>query len=200
MYTKKLTKRQKEVLEFIENYIETQGYSPNLREIAAFLGVKTPRGAQIHIKALERKGFIKIERHKARSIQLVKKYDGIPLVGISSAGIPIDSVEAIRESFQIDRKLTGSGEHFIIQITGDSMVQRGIYDGDLVVVKKEEADIKENDVVLVRLNNEVTLKTISMSGNTVILKPENPNYTPIKVSRGDSFEIIGKAVLVIKKL
>ena len=200
MFTIELTKRQKDVLNFIKGYIKTHGYSPTLREIARGTGIKTPRGVKTHLIALSRKGYITFQPGKARSISILKK-DNIPLIGMSSAGFPINSEEAHLESFTIDEKLIGSGKHFMVKIAGDSMTNRGIEHGDLVVIKEDSSNIREGDVVLVRINGEVTLKTLfKKTHSELVLKPENPQYPTIRISSEESVEIIGKAILVIKKL
>ena len=200
MFTIPLTQRQKEVLDFIKKYIKIHGYSPTLREIAKELGIKTPRGVKIHIKALQKKGYLTFTPYKARSISLLSG-EKIPLIGISAAGVPISTEEYEFEGFTIDEKLIGKGKHFIVKVTGESMLMRGIEDGDLVVIKENPESIKPGDVVLVKINGEITLKTLIQKTDTsIILKPENPDYPVIKATNLDQVEILGKAVLALKKL
>ncbi len=200
MFTTPLTQRQREVLDFIRKYIKTHGYSPTLREIARELGIKTPRGVKTHIKALQKKGYLTFTPYKARSISLLSG-EKIPLIGLSAAGAPISSEEYEFEEFTIDEKLIGKGKHFIVKVTGESMLLRGIEDGDLVVIKENPESIKPGDVVLVKINGEITLKTLIQKTDTlIVLKPENPDYPPIKATNLDQVEILGKAVLVLKRL
>ena len=188
------------VLDFIRGYIREHGYSPTLREIAVALGIKTPRGVKAHLISLEKKGYITLEPGKARSISIREK-SGLPLIGLSAAGSPINVEENYIESYVIDEKLTGRGKHFIVRVTGDSMILRGIDNGDLVVIKEGDNDVKIGDVVLVKINGEVTLKTLmKKSEQELVLKPENPEYPIIRATSSDEVEIIGKAVLVLKKI
>ena len=198
MYTM-LTDRQKKVLRFIEDYILTNGYPPTYREIASFMGINTPRGVQQHLKALEKKGVLKLIPGKARGIQIIKKPATFPLIGITSAGMPIDSEPIYDEMFTIDPKLAGQEEGFMVKVKGDSLVGIGIYDGDMVLISQKGYPTN-GDIVLAKINGEITLKIFYKTKEKAVLKAANPSYRDIEIHEEDHFEIIGKATLVIRKL
>lgn len=198
MYTK-ITERQRKILEFIEDYMEINGYPPTYREIANFIGINTPRGVQQHLKALEKKGLIKLTKGKARSIKIMKKLQGLPLVGISSAGHPIESEPSYEENYIIDPKISGTKNGFIVKVSGESLSGIGINDGDMVVITKD-SNPKNGDIVLVKINGEITLKILEKSSSRIKLKAANPDYPNIEIKSNDAFEIIGKATLLLRKL
>ncbi len=198
MYTN-LTEKQKKILLFIESYIKENGYPPSYREIASHSGITTPRGVQKHLIALEKKGFLKLERGKARGIRIIRKLTGFPFIGISSAGFPINSENISIETYDIDPKLAGTENGFIIRVSGESLINAGIYDGDLILISGEKPP-REGDIVLARVNGEVTLKILKKAKDRVLLKAANPEYPDIEITDNDTLEIIGKAILVIRKL
>ncbi len=196
-----LTNRQREILEFIESYMSLNGYPPTYREIADFFGIRTPRGVQQHLKALEKKGIIKLSKGKARSIKIVRNQHeyGLPLIGISSAGFPIESEPLYNKKIIIDPRLTGTDKGFIVKVSGESLSGIGIHDGDMVVISQDATPV-DGDIVLARVNGEITLKILKKLTHGVRLKSANPDYPDIEIKKGDDFEIIGKATLVLRKL
>lgn len=194
-----LTKRQEKVLEFIEEYMEKHGYPPSIRDIARKFRI-TPRGAQIHLIALEKKGYIVRGSGKARAISLTKRREAVlvPVVGTVAAGEAIQMVELPDEEIEIPKSMCAPGfEHFALRVKGDSMIGDHIIDGDYVVIRKQDhAD--PGDIVVVSIDDsEATLKRLRMDKGKVILEPSNPEMEPIVVEP-ERVRILGKLVGVIR--
>ncbi len=183
-----LTERQKEVLEFIEDYMRKNGVAPAIREIAERFGIHI-RAVQDHIKALERKGYIKKLPGKGRGIVLLKPRNSVPLLGFIPAGELTYTDEFVDEYLSIDSTLFGTGEVFALRVRGDSMIGDHILDGDIVFIKRQET-VKNGDIAAVLVNGEVTLKRVFVKEDKVILKPSNPDMDPIVVDARD-VRIIG---------
>lgn len=195
-----LSPRQVETLRFIRTFLSERGYAPSLREIADHLGVKSVATAHQHVHALEAKGAIEKEWNRMRSIVPVGVVDGgvvtLPLFGRIPASPPSEAcVQA--DEVEVPRVLVGVGEHFALTVSGDSMIEEGIHDGDIVVVKRQPV-ARDGQAVAVLLNGEVTLKKIYRHSGRVELRPANATMAPIFVDRGD-LQVQGVVVALLRK-
>lgn len=192
-----LTPRQGEILDFIKNTLEVLGAPPTRAEIAAAFGFSSPNAAEEHLRALAKKGAIVLEAGAARGIRLVEQL-GLPLVGSVAAGSPILAVENIQCRYQIDPQLFSPKPDYLLKVRGNSMIDVGIIDGDLLAVHRTSV-VKNGQIVVARLDEEVTVKRYQKRGNIVELVAESPGYDPIVVdTRRQSLEIEGLAVGLIR--
>ena len=180
---KSLTNRQKEILDLIKSYIVDYGFPPTRAEISKILGFKSANAAEQHLRAIEKKGYIQILSGASRGIVLSEDEErGIPVIGLVAAGGPILAQENIEKRVPVSQSLLTESVDYYLRVKGDSMIDVGIYEEDLIGVKKT-ADIKVGKVVVARINDEVTVKTLKkFSSEEVILKAENENYSDIKVN------------------
>ena len=180
---KTLTNRQKEILDLIKSYIVDYGFPPTRAEISKILGFKSANAAEQHLRAIEKKGYIQILSGASRGIVLSEDEEmGIPVIGLVAAGGPILAQENIEKRVPVSQSLLTESVDYYLRVKGDSMIDVGIYEEDLIGVKKT-ADIKVGKVVVARINDEVTVKTLKkFSSEEVILKAENKNYFDIKVN------------------
>ena len=177
-----LTTRQQEIFDFIKKEIEFNGYPPTRSEIAKFFGFKSPNAAEDHLKALKKKGVLSIISGASRGISINKEDIGIPVIGLVSAGGPILAQENIEKRIPSSQNILSHGVDFYLRVKGDSMIEAGILENDLIAVNKK-AQIKKGSIVIARINDEVTVKTLkSISPELVILQPENSNYSDIEVN------------------
>ena len=177
-----LTTRQQEIFDFIKKEIEFNGYPPTRSEIAKVFGFKSPNAAEDHLKALKKKGVLNIVSGASRGISINKEDIGIPVIGLVSAGGPILAQENIEKRIPSSQNILSHGVDFDLRVKGDSMIEAGILENDLIAVNKK-AQIKKGSIVIARINDEVTVKTLkSISPELVILQPENSNYSDIKVN------------------
>ena len=146
---------------------------------------------------LETKGVIRRNPQMARSIEIVDD-EGIPVLGKVVAGYPVISEEFILERINFS-KYSDDERYFLLRVSGDSMVDRNIHEGDYILVDRK-VSVNDGDVGVFRVNDEVTVKTFERRGSEIFLKPENRNYEPIKVKKDDFFEVIGRVVLVLRKI
>lgn len=200
---KGLTKRQQDILQYILNYVENEGYPPSIREIGRDFDIGSLRGVTVHLDALERKGYIS-RSNTPRSIKVVHpSFQGnarvtmLPLLGSIAAGVPIEAREDVEEMIPVPsemvRNVTGA---FLLRIKGDSMIGEGIMPRDLVVVKPQQT-ATHGELVAAMLGDEATVKRLNRASDGIKLMPANPAYEPIPVDREDSF-IIGKIVGLIR--
>ncbi len=195
----KLTPRQGEVLDFIKSYIDDTGYPPTRADIANKLGFKSANAAEEHLKALARKGAIEMIPGTSRGIKLPEE-NGIPIVGRVAAGNPILAEEHIEDYCELPSTFFSPNADYLLQVRGDSMIECGILDGDLLAVHRTQ-NVNNGDIVVARIEDEVTVKRLkkSRSKYQVILLPENKDYSPIEVDlRYQEFEIEGLGVGVIR--
>lgn len=204
---KKLTPRQQEILTYIKKYSAMHGYPPAIREICAGVGLSSPATVFVHIKNLEKNGFIKSTNNKFRTIELLvnneyleKNEDVIkvPLLGKITAGNPITAIEQPDEYFDLPASLMPkSGEVFTLHVSGESMINKGIYDNDYVIVKRQN-DAKNGDIVVAMTDeNEVTLKTFYKEKDHIRLQPENDTMEPLIFP---NITILGKAIGLYRKI
>ena len=188
---KALTTRQQEVFDLIRDHISQTGMPPTRAEIAQRLGFRSPNAAEEHLKALARKGAIEIVSGASRGIRL-------PLIGRVAAGEPLLAQQHIEGHYQVDPSMFKPNADFLLRVSGMSMKDIGILDGDLLAVHKTQ-DVRNGQVVVARIDEEVTVKRLKKQGNVVELLPENSEFSPIVVDlRQQSFTIEGLAVGVIR--
>ena len=195
-----LTARQAEILAFIKSSIEDQGLPPTRAEIAQKLGFKSPNAAEEHVKALARKGAIEMIPGASRGIRIVEDNNpGLPIVGKVAAGSPILAQEHISDYCEIPQNFFHPNADYLLEVTGDSMKNVGIMDGDLIAVHRTET-AKNGDIVVARLDEEVTVKRWKKRGNKVSLLPENNDLEPIEVNLKEvNLSIEGLYVGVIRR-
>lgn len=194
---KDLTARQKEVLDVLREYIEFNGIAPTHVELARLLGVSSSKAAADHLKALAKKGAIRLHSDKPRGIQILAAESfEIPLVGSVAAGCPIEAIENVERYVTVPEVLRRKKPTFLLRVRGDSMRDAGILDGDLIAVKKAQT-AEMGDIVVARIEDEVTVKTLGKEEGKPVLYPENPEYEPIYV-RPDELVIEGKFVGLIR--
>ena len=200
---KDLTKKQDETLLFIKKYIALHGFPPSVREICAGMGLSSPATAHTHLKELENKGFIRKQNSKFRTIELLvdnefseKKESedvvSVPLLGKVACGNPIEAIENPDNFFTLPASLIPAKESiFTLQCSGDSMINAGIFDGDIVIVQKQSTARNGDMVVAMTEDNEVTLKTFYKEDGHIRLQPENDELAPIILN---NCIILGKAM------
>ncbi|HIS03987.1 MAG TPA: transcriptional repressor LexA [Candidatus Pullichristensenella avicola] len=191
---------QQKILEFIRSEIEEKGYPPSVREICAAVGLKSTSSVHMHLTQLEKRGIIRRDATKPRALELLdspmSRGRSVPLVGRITAGLPILAVENIEDYLIIPQNLVGQEkEVFALRVQGESMIEAGILDGDIVVVRSQErAD--NGDIVVALIDDEATLKRIFYENGHVRLQPENHAMAPIIVDRAD---VRGKLVALVRR-
>ncbi|MHB9025868.1 MAG: transcriptional repressor LexA [Armatimonadota bacterium] len=202
-----LTKRQQEVLSGIRAILQESGYPPTVRELGERLGLRSSCTVQRHLEALERKGFIRRNPTKARTIEITRglrpvskaSADGglvsLPVLGTVTAGQPILAVENAEESLALPKTLVPDEDCFVLRVRGDSMINAGLNDGDLAVVKKQES-ANNGDIIVALLGDEATVKRFFREKGRCRLQPENPAFEPIIT---DKVEVLGKVLMCIHK-
>ena len=203
---KDLTGKQLAILEYIDSYISDQGYPPTIREIGEQFSI-TAKGAYDHLKAIEKKGYIKCEKNRSRAIELLKTSSGsaplsqgrvtnVPVLGRVAAGVPILAEENIEEYMAFPRVMVPDEAVFALRVAGDSMKDAGIYDGDIAVIRKQET-AKDGDIVVALIEDEATLKYFYKEKKRVRLQPANKAYKPIYAA--DTM-ILGKLVGLYRQI
>ncbi|HPA64512.1 MAG TPA: transcriptional repressor LexA [bacterium] len=202
-----LTVSQRRVLEAIRSHIEKNGFPPTSREIGKELGI-TPTSVFEQLDRLEKKGFIKRQKKAARSIEILdqRKDDNlteekvrlikIPVLGTIAAGQPILADENFESEILVDESSIGKGKFFALKVKGDSMINAGINQGDLVIIRRQP--VAENgEIVAALIDNEATIKRLKMDNGKVLLMPENDKYSPIEVTYREDFRILGKLITTV---
>ena len=198
---KNLTKRQEEILNLIKSHIQDLGFPPTRADIAKSLGFKSPNAAEQHLRAIEKKGFINILSGASRGIILNDTAnDDIPIIGLVAAGGPILAEENIEKTIPRSNNLLSNEIDYYLRVKGDSMIEVGIFEEDLIGVSKT-LNPKIGSIVVARINNEVTVKTlIEFNQNKVILRAENKNYSDIKINPSiDDLVIEGSCVALLRE-
>lgn len=195
-----VTPKQKKVYDFIKGYIGAYGFSPSYDEIRDHFGLKSYNSVQKYLRYLESEGMIRTPwSNKKRAIELVEKPGTtmqIPLLGTVAAGSPIEPIQ-VNEEIEVPEGFVDREDHFVLRVKGDSMVDEGINDGDLVVVRKQR--VAENGQTVVALvDGEVTIKRLYMRGGGIELRPANENLTSIIVG-ADQVEIEGVVVALMRR-
>jgi repressor LexA len=217
-----LTERQKLVLDYIGSSIEQRGYPPTLREIGQHLGIRSTNGVNDHLKALEKKGFLKREDLKSRALRPIypRPQNGampgaqvlaeapsdsmvdVPVLGRVAAGQPILAVEQAEDTVRVDRFFLGANrEVFALRVKGDSMIEAGIFDGDFIFVRKQML-ASRGDIVVAMIEGEATVKYYHPEGDEIWFKPANRHMKPIVVRREEmkSIDLLGVVVGVYRKM
>ena len=195
-----LTKKQKQVLDFIEKYKNKNDYAPSLEEIKKHLKLASVSTAHYHIKKLQEGGYLKKEKNQPRGIDFYEKEKmvSIPLLGTIAAGQPIEAVEE-KETIAIPQsKLSHSGKFYALRVSGESMIDENINDGDLVLVKQQTVADDGQKVVALIDNCEATLKKFYKERGQIRLQPANKNFTPIIIKRNQEFSIQGIVIDIIR--
>jgi len=184
--TEDLTPRQRQILELIRDTLEETGRPPTRAEIAAALNFRSANAAEEHLRALERKGAIELLAGTSRGIRMkdsLREQLGLPLVGRVAAGSPILAEEHIEARYRIDPAMFSRRPHFLLRVNGMSMRDAGILDGDLVAVHRTP-EVRNRQIIVARLDDEVTVKRYRQQGRTAWLLPENPEFEPIEIDLG----------------
>ncbi len=199
---KKLTRKQQEILSFLKDYIETNGYPPSVREIGKAVGLSSTSSVHSQLNNLEQKGYIKKSAETSRGISLIidekPQFTTIPMVGLVTAGNPIEAIENVTEYFPIPNNLIHKDDVvFALKVSGDSMKNAGILDQDTIIVRK--TDVAHNGEIVVALtdDNEATVKRFYKEKDYIRLQPENEAYEPIIVK---NVRIVGKVIGVFRNL
>lgn len=205
---KNLTDKQKLILDYIKNNIRERGYPPSVREICRHFNILSPQGAQRHLIALEKKGYLKRDARLARSLQIVeqpgeaptslsKQPEWVPLLGDVAAGAPILAQEVVAEHIPLSRDwLDASKDHFFLRIKGDSMAEC-IQPGDMVLVERASTAHK-NEIVVALLEDEATVKRFIPEKNRILLRSDNSAYDDIVV-QNEQLKLLGKVRALIRK-
>ena len=213
---KALTARRRQILEVVQRSVEERGYPPSLREIGKAVNLNSPSTVKHHLDALEREGYIQRDAGRPRAIDLRGEHQlvpaaetvtvpvsvaegeaaAVPLVGRIAAGVPITAEQHVEDVFALPTRFTGKGELFVLEVSGDSMVDAAICDGDFVVVRSQR-DADNGTIVAAMIDGEATVKVLSRSEGHLWLLPCNDNYGPIAA---DEAAILGKVVTVIRPL
>lgn len=195
-----LTNRQRQILRFIATFKARHGARPPCGRSPSTCR-STSGGVQYHLERLEKAGYLTRARKRSRAIDLRQEQRSTltPLLGRVAAGKPVLSEEHIEATYPLPLEWTGSGETFLLKVQGDSMRDARIVDGDLVLVKVQR-DAHPGEIVVAMVDDEVTVKRFQMDGTTVILKPENEAFAPLRIENGDRVRILGKVVGVFRKI
>lgn len=198
---KPLTPRQSQIFELIKDNISDTGMPPTRAEIAEHFGFKSANAAEEHLKALAKKGYIEMLPGTSRGIRLAEEFieeEGLPLIGRVAAGEPILAQEHVEEHYKIDGSLFHPAADYLLRVNGESMKDIGILDGDLLAVH-QTTDVQNGQVIVARVEEDVTVKRFKREGNVVYLHAENEEFSPIKVDLATQhFNVEGIAVGVIR--
>lgn len=194
-----LTPAQKRVYDFVRGFIEEYGYAPSHEEIRAHLGFKSRHAAYKHLLALKERGYIKLPlANKKRALELIPINPNsatIPFLGTVAAGIPIEAIE-VPETIDVPESFLGRGANFALRVKGDSMIDEGIRDGDVLIVNKQP-HAENGWMVVALIDGEATVKRIYRQGDEVELRPSNSRMAPIRV-KGSEVQIVGTIVGLLR--
>jgi len=210
---KNLTERQQEILDFILTFKELNGYPPTLREIGKNFNIASTFGVKRHMDALVKKGYLNIESNASRGISIISERQNtnsgsssnnskeIPIVGRVAAGIPITPYENLEGTIVIDNSFLKRGEEncFALKVKGDSMIEAGIFENDLLLISPQKTAVN-SDIVVAMVDGEVTVKTFMKKDNIINLIPANKNFKTIEINNNQEFNIIGKVKGVLRWL
>lgn len=200
---KQLGKKQLEILECIKNEIKSKGYPPSVREICDIVNLKSTSTVHGHLDRLEKKGYIRRDPTKPRAIEIMepdfyynrKELVNIPIVGKITAGEPILAVENIEETFPLPIKYVNNENVFMLSVKGQSMIEAGIFDKDLILVRQQNT-ADNGDIVVALIEDSATVKKFFKEGNKIRLQPENSAMLPIIL---DDVSILGKVIGLFRK-
>lgn len=205
-----LTEKQQQVLHFIVKQHQSQGFPPTVKEIQDEFDYRSPTTVSEYLRALNRKGYLKVHPKISRGIEILPpayeaagvedkyaQFRGIPLLGKISAGDPIEAIQNASETMSVDFRIFGSAT-FALKVEGESMRGAGILDRDIVIVKQQN-QAEHSDIVVAILESEATVKRFYHKGKIKKLQPENPNFKEITITPDKSFQILGKVVGLVRK-
>lgn len=189
---------QQKILDFIKKEIEQKGYPPSVREICAGVGLKSTSTVHAHLNHLEEQGYIRRDSTKPRALEVIdgtqSRGRSVPLVGRVTAGLPILAIENIEEYLTLPIEILGRDEVFCLRVQGESMIDAGILDGDVIVVR-EQSNAENGEIVVAMIEDEATVKRIYYEKNRVRLQPENQFMEPIYA---ESVQVIGKVISLFR--
>lgn len=210
MAVSELTERQRAILDYVSDQLDARGYPPSVREIGNAVGLTSPSTVHSHLATLQKLGYLRRDPTKPRAIEV--RYDPnsgaamerrpvrhVPLIGDVAAGADVLAQEHVEEILPLPADLTGEGELFMLRVRGDSMIEAGILDGDLVVARSQDAADTGDMVVAGIPGGEATVKTFRRRGGRVVLEPANPRLEPVTYDR-DEVTIYGRVVTVLRKV
>ena len=186
-----------QVYNYVKNYLEQNSFPPSVREICAEVGIKSTATAYAYLEKLQKQGLITKTPDKKRAFSLTQKantYESIPLVGVVTAGVPILAVENVADNIEVSANVFRGNSLFFLNVRGDSMINAGILDGDLIAVNKQD-DANNGDIVVAMLDGEATVKRFYREPDCIRLQPENDAYEPI---RRRDITVVGKVVGLIR--
>lgn len=190
---------QQKILDFIKKEIEQKGYPPSVREICAGVGLKSTSTVHAHLNHLEQQGLIRRDSTKPRALEVIdgtqSRGRSVPLVGRVTAGLPILAIENIEEYLTLPQEMLGYDDLFCLRVQGESMVDVGILDGDIIVVR-EQSDAENGEIVVAMIDDEATVKRIYYEKKQVRLQPENRTMAPIYA---DHVQVLGKVVALFRQ-
>lgn len=198
-----ISDKQQEILDFLKEEISKKGYPPSVREICSAVGLKSTSTVHGHLERLEKRGLIRRDATKPRAIEILneniyqKEIINIPIVGSVAAGQPILAVENIEDRFPLPADFFNSNKNmFMLEVKGDSMIGKGILNGDYLIVEQQQT-AKNGEIVVALIEDSATVKTFYKEQDCIRLQPENPDMEPIIV---DSCQILGKVIGVFRRL
>ena len=180
---KDLTPRQREILDFLTNFIEAKSYPPTVRETAKAFSISI-KGAYDHMKALEKKGVIRFQENRSRTLEIIKRevedksFVELPILGTIAAGTPVFADENLEGTIRVAAEHLKSGQHFALRIRGDSMRDAGINSGDIAIIEQRQT-AENGDIIVALIEDSATLKRFYKENNRIRLQAENPDYAPI---------------------
>lgn len=198
----RITQKQSEILEYIKSQILNKGYPPSVRDICQAVNLKSTSSVHAHLESLEKNGYIRRDPTKSRTIEIIddnfnlsrREVVNIPLLGQVAAGQPLLAVENITEYFPIPSEYMSGGEVFMLKVKGDSMINMGIYEGDQIIVRKQNT-ASNGEVIVALVDDSATVKRFYKENGHIRLQPENDFMDPIIV---DDCEILGKVIGLIR--
>ena len=196
MSQKSLSDKQEQILSYIKEVILSKGYPPSVREICEAVGLKSTSSVHAHLETLEERGYIRRDPAKPRTIEIVddsfnlsrREFANIPMIGEVAAGAPLLAVENIQNYFPMPTEFLSNNETFMLKVKGESMINVGIYNGDWIMVEKQET-ARNGEIIVALVDDSATGKTFYKESNHIRLQPENDNMEPIIV---DDVKILGK--------
>ncbi len=199
MKTNKLTPRQAEILQTIQETVRERGYPPSIREIGQLVGIHSSAGVWKHLQTLVEKGYIDRVDKLSRGIRLTARMRGIPLLGRVAAGQPVLSEANIIDYLPLEKSWFSRQETYALEVQGDSMINAGIHSGDCLIVEVRDT-LQQNEIGVFSVDGEMTVKRFQRRGKEICLIPENSAFTPIVISAANgNFRILGKVVGLVRK-
>jgi repressor LexA len=208
--TESLTKIERRILDYLVDYLRKNTYQPSIREIGKRFGIKSTKTVSEYLQALADKGYIEREASRSRGVKILglnlerpevaNDVISVPFYGKIAAGQPALVPAHVNSEFRVDPKLIGSPRAFFLEVSGESMEQMGILDGDLVLVEPtDESELKSGDIVAARLGGEATVKRYFRRGDQVVLEPANTDFAPMVVGEFEDFTVLGRVAGLFRR-